>query len=75
MLLHVIPWLSGWRSLAELRPPVTGDPELRKLEEQATLALELFQEQHFLGSPPIARLCQAPSERASRTKLLPPVQI
>jgi nucleotide-binding universal stress UspA family protein len=49
VLLHVIPWLSGWYSVTELRPPVAGDPDLRKLEEQGTVALELFREQYFSG--------------------------
>lgn len=47
ILLHVIPWLSGWYSVTELRAPVLGEPELRNLEEQGMLALELFREKYF----------------------------
>ena len=51
VLLHVIPWLSGWYSVTELRPPIPGDPGLRRLEEQAEVALEIFREKHFSGIP------------------------
>jgi nucleotide-binding universal stress UspA family protein len=47
ILLHVIPWLAGWYSATELGPPVAGDSDLRKLEEQGTVALELFREKYL----------------------------
>src|SRR5947209_5643442 len=51
MLLHVIPWLSAWYGVTELRPAISGDPALRRLQEQAELALEVFRETYFSGIP------------------------
>ena len=51
VLLHVIPWLSAWSGVTELRPAIPGDPDLRRLEERAEVALELFKEKYFSGIP------------------------
>lgn len=46
-VLHVVPWLSGWYGVTELRPPVTGDEGLRDLHNRQMLALEIFREKYF----------------------------
>lgn len=51
VLLHVIPWLSAWYGATELRPAILGDEDLRRLEEQAGLTLEIFREKYFSGIP------------------------
>ncbi|MFL6446160.1 MAG: universal stress protein [Bryobacteraceae bacterium] len=51
VLLHVIPWLSAWYSVTELRPAILGDPDLRRLEEYAQVSLETFREKYFSGIP------------------------
>ncbi|MFL6414926.1 MAG: universal stress protein [Bryobacteraceae bacterium] len=51
VLLHVIPWLSAWGDITELRPAIPGDSDLRGLEEQAEVALEGFRETFFSGIP------------------------
>jgi nucleotide-binding universal stress UspA family protein len=64
ILLHVIPWLSGWYSTTELRPPVSGDAELRSLQEQAALALERFREKYF---PKVGCHCEVVSGAVAET--------
>src|SRR3954470_23199868 len=49
VLLHVIPWLSAWYGVTELRPAIPGDSDLRKLEEQAEVGLEIFRGKYFSG--------------------------
>lgn len=46
-LLHVIPWLSAWYGVTELRPAVPGDPDFRDMQEKGSAALEKFQKKHF----------------------------
>lgn len=46
-LLHVLPWLSGWYGVTELRPPVAGDEGLRVLLERQRVALAAFRAKHF----------------------------
>src|SRR5438309_11098296 len=50
-LLHVVPWLSAWYGVTELRPAVSGEPDPRRLEQEAEVALQLFREKYFSGIP------------------------
>ena len=47
-MLHVVPWLARYGA-TELRPAAMGDAELRSLQDQGTLALEIFREKYFSG--------------------------
>jgi nucleotide-binding universal stress UspA family protein len=63
-LLHVIPWLSAWYGESELRPQVSGDTLLQRLEQDSAIALETFREIYFSG---IQSSCEIKSGAVAET--------
>jgi nucleotide-binding universal stress UspA family protein len=46
-LVHVIPWLSAWNGVSELRPAILGQEILHQIKDQQSKALDEFRHKWF----------------------------